>query len=420
MSWAIVDVANFYVSAERLFDPSLHDVPVIVLSNNDGCAVARSEEAKALHVRMGEPVFKIRDRIKRHGIQLRSSNYELYADLNRRFNAVIAEHSDVVEIYSIDESFFRLPVLLSGLGDVRVAHLVREDIARSVGLPTRIGLGPTRTLSKVANALAKATEKVWGGVVDLHDVELRRRLFEQWPVGEVWGIGPALEARLRPLGVKTTADLAAMPPAVARDVGTVVLERLVRELGGIECDDFKVAPEPLKATAVTRQFGEPVTSLDELREAMARRAARATEKIRAQGLAASRLIAFAHGSRYRPNPPSASRSARLSPPTNDPRVIVGIAGKMMEAMYQPGGVYTKCGVLLEDLTPEGEGQTDLFAVADPKAPALLAAMDGLNARFGRDTVILAAQGCGARSFDTKRSQKSPAWTTRIAEIPVAR
>ena len=220
--------------------------------------------------------------------------------------------------------------------------------------------------------------------------------------------------------MKTTADLAALPPAVARDVGTVVLERLVRELGGTECDDFKVAPEPLKATAVTRQFGEPVTALPELREAMARRAARAAEKIRAQGLAAGRLIAFAHGSRYRPNPPSASRTARLSPPTNDPRVIVGIAGKMMEAMFQPGGVYTKCGVLLEDLTPEGEGQADLFAAPDPKAPGLLAAMDGLNARFGRNTVVLAAQGCGARSFDTKRSQKSPAWTTRLEEIPVAR
>lgn len=183
----------------------------------------------------------------------------------------------MVEVYSIDESFFRLPVLPSGLGDVKSAHVVREDILRSVGLPTRIGLGPTRTLSKVANALAKATEKVWGGVVDLHDVELRRRLFEHWPVSEVWGIGRALEARLRPLGIKTTADLAALPPAVARDVGTVVLERLVRELGGVECDDFKITPEPSKATAVTRQFGEPVTDPVELREAMARRAARGRE-----------------------------------------------------------------------------------------------------------------------------------------------
>ncbi|MGK2911845.1 MAG: Y-family DNA polymerase [Sphingobium sp.] len=419
MSWAIVDVANFYVSSERLFDPRLRNVPVIVLSNNDGCAIARSEEAKALHIKMGDPLFKIRDVVKRHGIQVRSSNYELYADLNRRFNSVIAEFSDTVEVYSIDESFFRLPTVPGGAGDVATAHRVIAAISRSVGLPTRIGLGPTRTLSKVANALAKATEKIWGGVVDLHDEELRRRLFAQWPVGEVWGIGKALEARLKPLGVRTTADLAALPPTVARDTGTVVLERLVRELNGIECDDFHVEPEALKATAVTRQFGAPVTSLDALREAMARRAARAAEKIRAQGLVASRLIAFAHGSRNRPNPPSASRSARISPASNDPRVILALAGKMTEAMFQEGGVYTKCGVLLEDLALIGAAQADLFATVDSRAPDLLAAMDGLNCRFGRDTVTIAAQGRGPRAFDTKRSQKSPAWTTNFAEIPTA-
>lgn len=420
VSWAIVDVANFYVSAERLFDPSLHRVPVIVLSNNDGCAVARSEEAKALHVKMGDPVFKMRDRIKRHGIQLRSSNYELYSDLNRRFNAVVAEHSDTVEIYSIDESFFRLPVTSTGLGDVSAAHQVRTAIMRSVGLPTRIGLGPTRTLSKVANALAKATEKIWAGVVDLHDEELRRRLFEQWPVGEVWGIGRALEARLRPLGIRTTADLAALAPSVARDVGTVVLERLVRELGGVECDDFRPEAEALKATAVTRQFGEPVTDLDGLREAMARRAWRAAEKIRAQGLVASRMIGFAHGSRYRPDPPSASRSARLSPATSDPRAIVGMASRMVESMFEPGRVYTKCGILLEELAQGSASQGDLFAAADPRAPALLAAIDGLNGRFGRGTVAIATQGFGAKGFDTKRDHKSPAWTTRLSEIPIAR
>jgi DNA polymerase V len=256
--------------------------------------------------------------------------------MNRRFNAVIAEHSDIVEIYSIDESFYRLPVLPNGLGDVAAAHRLREAIARTTGLPTRIGLGPTRALSKVANALAKATEKVWGGVVDLHDKELRARLFAEWPVHEVWGVAKALSVRLHPLGVRTAADLAALPPAVARDVGTVVLERLVRELNGIECDDFKPEPEASKATAVTRQFGAPVTDLAELREAMVRRAVRAAEKIRHQALMATRLIVFAHGSRYRPNPPSASRQTRLSPPSNDPRIIAGLAGKMMEAMYQPG------------------------------------------------------------------------------------
>ncbi|KAK0332026.1 hypothetical protein LTR94_026552, partial [Friedmanniomyces endolithicus] len=161
--WGVVRAGvRDYQRSERVFDPRLRRVPVVVLSNNDGCAIARSEEAKALHIKMGEPFFKIRDIIKRHGIEVRSSNYELYADMNRRFNAVIAEHSDIVEIYSIDESFYRLPVLPNGLGDVAAAHRLREAIARTTGLPTRIGLGPTRALSKVANALAKATEKVWG------------------------------------------------------------------------------------------------------------------------------------------------------------------------------------------------------------------------------------------------------------------
>ena len=244
----------------------------------------------------------------------------------------------------------------------------------------------------MANALAKASEKVWGGVIDLHDVELRRRLFVEWPVEEAWGIGPALAGRLRPLGVRTAADLVALPATVARDVGTVVLERLVRELNGIECAEFPPEPEPLKATAVTRCFGEPVSDGEVLREAMVRRAVRATEKIRAQGLVASRLIAFAHGSRFKPDAASASRSARLSPATHDPRAIGALAGNMAEAMFRPGAIYSKCGVMLEGLHPVEAGQGDLFASLDPRSPPLLAAIDGLNGRYGRSTVRLASEG----------------------------
>lgn len=185
MSWAIIDIINFYVLSERVFDPAMRDVPVCVLFNNEGCAIARSEEAKVLHVKMGAPVFLMRDRIKRHGIQLRSSNYELYADMNRRFNQVIGEHSDVVELYSIDETFFQLPALRNGLGNVDAAHAVRKAVMKQTGLPTRVGLDPTRALSKVVNALAKASEKLWGGVIDLNDPELRQRLFREWPVEEV-------------------------------------------------------------------------------------------------------------------------------------------------------------------------------------------------------------------------------------------
>ena len=420
MTWALVDVENFYVSSERVFDPTLRGVPVLVLSNGDHCAIARSGEAKAFGIKMGAPVFKLRDLIEKHGFALRSSNYELYSDMNRRFNAVLSEFSDQLEVYSIDESWFRLPVLPDGCGDTATAHAVIEKVKRDTGLPTRIGLGPTRTLSKVANGLAKAGEKVFGGVVDLHDPDLRRHLFRNWPINEVWGIGRALTERLRPLGVRTTADLAGMDPHQARAVGTVVLERLVRELNGVGDDQLVVEPEKRQATAVTRMFGEPVTTVEDLREAMARRAARAAEKVREQGSVAARLIAFAHGNGRKANAPSAQRSCRLSPPTNDTRVIVRWATRMVDSMWQPGGVYTKCGIMLEDLSDAGTEQTDLFNAPDPRAAGLLAAMDGLSARFGRDTCVLAAQGLGARSFDTKRAMKSPAWTTRLAEIPVAR
>lgn len=420
MSWAIADVANFYVSAERVFDPALRDVPVIVLSNNDGCAIARSQEAKALHIKMGDPLFQIRDKVKRHGIELRSSNYALYADMNRRFNAVLGKHSDLVEVYSIDESFFRLPPQRPGQGDVPAARAIISAVAREVGLPIRIGLGPTRTLSKVANALAKASEAIWGGVIDLHDEELRARLFREWPVEEVWGIGPANAAKLKGLGIRTAGDLVELEPELARRLGTVVLERLVRELRGLPCTDLAVEEQSLKATAVTRAFGAPVDTCDELREAMCRRAQRAAEKIRAQRLEASRLIAFAHGSRFREGSPNAARSARLSPSTSDPRVIVGMAGQMAEAMYEAGRSYTKCGVMLEGLSSASQSQQDLFATRREGSAAVCAVIDQLNERYGRGTLSLGSAGIGARRYETKRAYLSSEWTTSLKDVPIAR
>ena len=202
-------------------------------------------------------------------------------------------------------------------------------------------------------------------------------------------------------------------------MGTVVLERLVRELNGIVCDDFAPEPAKLKGTAVTRCFGEPVGEGATLREAMVRRAVRAAEKIRAQGLVASRLIAFAHGSRFKPNAPSASRSARLSPATHDPRTVASVAGGLADAMFVPGSIYTKCGVMLEDLQPCENAQSDLFASAEGRSGELLMALDGINRRFGRNTVRVASEGQGERSYDTKRWVKSQSWTTRIGELPVA-
>jgi len=227
-------------------------------------------------------------------------------------------------------------------------------------------------------------------------------------------IGSALAARLHPFGIRTTADLVAMAPASARDVGTVVLERLVRELNGVACKAFK--PEARKATTVTR----PVWRAGDgpRRASRGDGAARGREDLSPR-LVATWLIVFAHG-RYRPDPPSASRQTRMSPPSDDPRIIVCLAAKMIEAMYQPGGVYTKCGVLLKELLPQGAGQGDVFAVQDPLGRGLLAAMDGLNDQFGRGTVGNAAPGVRRARSIRSGSRKSPAWTTRLAEIPVVR
>jgi DNA polymerase V len=417
---AIADVENMYVSSERVFDPYLIGKPTIVLSNGDGCAIARSNEAKALGIKMGAPVHLIRDIVRRHGVQMRSSNYALYADMHHRFNEVLGEHADRLEVYSIDESFFTIPTLSDGLGDVRSARAAIVAVRRQVGLPIRIGLGPTKVLAKLANHLAKKNP-VFGGVCDLHDPRLRDTLMPLVPVTDIWGVAKATAAKLAPLGVKTAADLASMDPRIARQAGTVVLERLVRELAGEACDDLSNEVEYLEATAVTRCFGTAVTTIEELREAMVRRAVRAAEKIRVQGLVARRIIGFAHNFRFRAGPRySRQLTARLSPASHDPRVVASVAGRMAEAMFREGIEFEKCGVLLEELCRSRDAQFDMFAEGDARAPSLLAAMDALNAKHGRSMVKVAAEGFGQKAYDTKRKLVSPCWTTRIEDLPRAR
>lgn len=415
MSLAIADVANMYCSCERAFDPRLIGRPMIVLSNNDGCAVARSDEAKALGIKMGAPLFKIRRIVADHGVELRSSNYELYADMHARFNAVLSDRADDIEVYSIDESFFAHPP-----GEVAGARAIIDAVQRETGLPIRIGMGPGKVLAKLANHLAKKNP-IFAGVCDLNDEGLRSRLLPLVPVTDIWGVARATAAKLAPLGIRTAGELAAMPPVLARTVGTVVLERLVRELNGDADPELQIEHRALQATAVTRCFGAPVTRLQELREAMVRHAVRATEKIRADGLVARRLIAFAHNFRFRAGPKySATRHATLSPASSDPRVAAAVAGRLAEAIYQPGVQFEKCGVLLEDLHPAGQAQLDLFADADPRGVSLIEALDTINRRFGRHSVRIAAEGIGRKRYETRRSLKSPCWTTRIAEVPVAR
>jgi DNA polymerase V len=419
---AISDSKNFYVSAERVFDTSLENVPVIVLSNNDGCAVARSDEAKALGIRMGEPLHLIRDKVERHGVKVLSSNYTLYADLSRRVVGTYEDFTPSVEIYSIDECFLDF----GGFRD-REAHAraMRAAVRRRVGIPIRVGIASSKTLAKCANEIAKKNP-VFDGVLDMMDEELARWLLPRVPVGDIWGIGHRTEAKLRAVGIGTAADLRDMPLRQARQVGTVVLERTVLELQGEPCIALEEVEPQRKGMAVTRSAGTPMTDFDTLFRAIAAHATRAAEKLRQHGLVAGVLTVFFHTNRHKPERPqhAASRTARLTPMSSDTLDLVQTARRCVEAAWPkrtpPGGYgFTKAGVLLDDLLPIDERPLTLFDAPRTTSVALMRALDEVNDRFGKRTVVVASEGFD-RSGQPRADHRSPRYTTRISDLPVVR
>ncbi len=419
--FALIDCNNFYVSCERVFDRRLEGVPVLVLSNNDGCCIARSQEVKALGVKMGAPAFTLRDLIARHGIRVFSSNYTLYGDMSRRVNAALSTLCPDAEIYSIDETFLGM----AGFGrrDLpAVAQEMRGTVARWTGIPTCVGIGPTKTLAKLGNAAAKKNP-AFGGVCDLSAEAARAAVLRTFPVGDVWGIGPATAAKLAALGVTTAAGLRDLSPKQARALGTVTLERIVLELGGLSCLALEEVAPQRKGMAVTRSFGRPVTSLNELREAVAAYATRAGEKLRTHGLVAGQLAAFFHTSQFRDDGPRhhGQRSTRLVPMTADTRELIGAALRCVEAAWrgERGCRYVKAGVLLDDLCRPEDAPPALFEARSPKSGALMAAMDRVNAKHGRGTLFPAAAGI-ERGWKLRAAQRSPRYTTRLDELPRVR
>lgn len=417
---AISDSANFYVSAERLFDPTLKGVPVIVLSNNDGCAVARSDEAKALGIKMGEPLHLIRDKVAAHGIRVFSSNYTLYGDISRRVVEVYEDYTPNVEIYSIDECFLDF----SGFKD-RDAHAraLRRDVLRRVGVPVRIGIAPTKTLSKCANDIAKKNP-IFAGVLDMMDPALANWLLPLVPVGDIWGIGRKTEAKLQGIGIGTASDLRAMPLRQARAMGTVVLERTVLELQGEPCIAFDDIEPQRKGMAVTRSAGTPMQDFDILFQAITAHATRAAEKLRQHGLVAGTLTVFFHTNRHRPDRPqyAGSRTTRLVPMSSDTFDLVAAAKRCALAAWPKisdrAYAFTKAGVMLDDLLPLDDRPRTLFE-APQRSPALMTALDAVNSRFGKKTMVLASEGM-SRSWQLRADHRSPRYTTRLSDLPVVR
>lgn len=417
---ALIDCNNFYVSCERVFDQRLVGVPVIVLSNNDGCAVARSEEAKSLGVKMGVPLFQIRDLVKQHGIRVLSSNYSLYGDMSRRVVETIGGFSPVIENYSVDETF----VDFGGFKDYRkLAGTMRNSVKTVTGIPTCVGLAPTKTLAKLANFAAKKNP-IFGGVCDFMDDQVRTWCMDRIDVGEVWGVGTKTEAKLKAVGTNTAAQLRDMPMPQARKIGTVVLERLVAELQGVRCLELEEVAPQRKGMAVTRSSGSPMISLDSVAQAVTAHATRAAEKLRQHGLVAGQVTVFFHTSLFSPTAPrhSVSRTVHLKPMSNDTFELVQAALICLRKGWKgdPSGngyAYTKAGVMLDDLIADEKAPAMLFEIERPRDAKLMSALDAVNDRWGRKTLLLGSEGF-QRDFEAKATMRSPRYTTRLSELPI--
>lgn len=417
---ALIDCNNFYVSCERVFDQRLVGVPVIVLSNNDGCAVARSEEAKSLGIKMGIPLFQIRDLVKQHGIRVLSSNYSLYGDMSRRVVETISGFSPAIENYSVDETF----VDFQGFKDYRkLAGTMRNSVKTVTGIPTCVGIAPTKTLAKLANFAAKKNP-IFGGVCDFMNDHVRAWCIERIDVGEVWGVGSRTEAKLKAVGIRTAAQLRDMPMPQARKIGTVVLERLVAELQGVRCLELEEVAPQRKGMAVTRSSGSPMISLDAVAQAVTAHATRAAEKLRQHRLVAGQVTVFFHTSLFSQTAPrhSVSRTVHLKPMSNSTFDLVQAALFCTRKGWKGdpssnGYAYTKAGVMLDDLISADNAPHMLFEVERPRDARLMTALDAVNDRWGKKTLLLGSEGF-KRDFEAKATMRSPRYTTRLSELPI--
>lgn len=416
--FALVDCNNFYASCEKLFRPDLKDTPIVVLSNNDGCVVARSREAKLLGIKMGVPVFQIKAEMQRHGILAFSSNYALYADLSSRVMRTLEEMAPRVEVYSIDEAFLDLTGIESAISLVEFGQQVRERIGHWIGITVCVGIAPTKTLAKLANHAAKkypATQ----GVVDLTNPDRQRRLLALVPVDDVWGVGRRLSKRLNALGITTALDLANASPRAIRDQFSVVLERTVRELNGESCIELEEIPPTKKQIVCSRSFGVKVTHFEFLREAICEYATRATEKIRKEQQQAKVMTVFIRTSPFKDNEPQYSNSAsgELLIPSCDTRDFIELANHLLKRIWKDGFRYAKAGVMLSDFYDPGMFQPGLFDDVSTRSNSqqLMSVLDTIN-QSGAGKVFFAGQGT-KKDWSMKREHLSPAYTTRWDQLP---
>ena len=417
---ALVDCNNFFCSCERVFDASLAGKPVVVLSNNDGCIISRSDEAKVLGIPMGAPLHEQQDLISKHGVRVFSSNYTLYGDMSARVMSILREEVPAIEVYSIDEAFLLLPENFTE----EMGRNLRAKVLRWTGIPVCIGIAPTKLLAKAANRHAKKNKAVTGGVFDLTGHE--DRILSNMETGDLWGVGKNLSIRLKDLGIRTALDFKrADAHAVRRSMG-VVGERMLRELNGIACLELEEMPPDKKGVMASRSFGSPVEDLKELEEALANHVARASEKIRRHGLLATRMEVFLRTNRFNKNERQycPGIGITLDRPANATAELMASARELLRKIYRTGYRYKKTGVMLASLVTEVEYQPELFDRPRHGMDIDLI-VDEINRRLGdpRSPVITrAAQGTtrSGKGWKMKAERHSPHYTTSWQELPEAK
>ncbi len=417
-SIALIDVNNFYVSCERVFNPKLIGKPVVVLSNNDGCAVARSNEAKALGVSMGAPWFKLKDLAKQHGIIGLSSNYALYADMSNRVMSILRDYSPDQEVYSIDESFLDLTGFQSR-DLIKYGQHMRKRILRWTGLPVCVGIGSTKTLAKLANHCAKK-QPVFNSVCNLNNLSNSELdlLLSQIDVGEIWGIGRKLAPKLQALGFNTVLDLKNANPERLRQQFSVVMEKTIRELNGTVCIELEDIAPPKQQIMSSRSFGQSVQDYNSLAESITLYVSTAAVKLRKQQSLAGSIYVYIATSPFKLDDKQYSNGIRipLPSPTDDTRQLVNIALWALKQIYRPNYSYDKAGIVLSELVTRQHLQNDLFARL-PSSDALMTVMDVINRKMGKESIKLASEGF-VRPWRMKQGNKSPSYTTKWGDLPV--
>ncbi|TWR88188.1 translesion error-prone DNA polymerase V subunit UmuC [Pseudomonas saxonica] len=412
--FALIDCNSFYASCERVFRPDLAKTPIVVLSNNDGCVIARSYDAKP-HIKMGEPYFQIKDRLAQLGIVAFSSNYALYGDMSERVMSVIESLVPAVEVYSIDECFADL----TGIDDVNaLGRHLRHILVQRTGIPVGVGIAHTKTLAKLANHTAKRLQSQTGGVVNLCTEFQRHWVLRNTAVSEVWGIGRRMTVHLQGMGISTAMDLASADPWMLRKKFSVVIEKTARELAGTPCLELDEPDPPKQEICCSRMFGKRLTTVAPIKEAVATYMMRASEKLRAQQSYCRKVRVSIRTGMFNPDEAKYAQGVvvTLPYPTDDVRLLTKVAVDAVDSVFRPGFKYSKAEVMLLDLRQPGEFSDDLFAVNQPaEASRVMAVLDEINGRWGRGTLRAASVPVNP-AWSMRRELMSQSYTTRLDQL----